>query len=244
MRDLLNAVLPRNVGPTRDTQETARRTDAQSDLRMGVVTAVTTTGITVQVGAQSIDAAHLDSYAPAVGDAVALMAVQDSWLALGRVVGPGNPTDGSAASSAVGPSLLTGASITGTSAAALASTAGAAVTVSKYDQTYYHPTNHVVLAVMGFDWTASAATAVATFFVRENVSNAQFGFARYVPNNTIDNYHTIFAVLPASLGGQQRRVTLEVSASGGTITVKDGISLAQGFLYLMDLGDASFVVQK
>jgi hypothetical protein len=242
--NLLDMVLPRGIGPSKDTQGTAQKTDAQSDLRMGIVTDVTTRGITVAVGAQTVSAAHIDSYAPAIGDAVALVAVQDSWLALGRVVGPGNPTDGSAAAAAAGPSLIGGGAVTGISNVSLASSAGPATNIPKYDQTYYHPTNHVVMIMAGIDWTASVTTASTVLFLQETTSPTTCGFFRQVAGVTSDLFTIVYGIAPASLGGQQRRITAQVSASGGTITARDGNPAGRGFLLLWDLGDASFVVTK
>lgn len=242
--DLRNFILPRTIGPALSTTETALKTDGQSDLRMGVVTAVTTRGITVAVDARTVDAAHLDSYAPAVGDAVALMAVQDTYIAMGRVVGPGNPTDGTAAAAAVGPSFIGGGSITTTTNAVLASTAGVATTVPGYDQTYYHPENHVVLAMAGLDWTASATTTATVLFLQELMGPSTVGFHRQLANFTTDLFSVVYGIIPPSLGGTQRRIALQISATGGTVTAKEGNPAGRGFLLLLDLGDASFIVTK
>jgi hypothetical protein len=241
--DLLNTALPRGIGPSKDVQETASKTDAQSSLRMGVVTAVTTRGITVAVGPQTVDAAHLDSYAPAVGDPVALMAVQDTWLALGRVVGPGNPTDNSAAGPGMGPSLIAGGIVTLAGNATLATTTGATVAVPKYSQTYFHPANHVVLAVAGFTWQGSTAATIANFFLSEATTAIGYGlFRRTTGTAAIDQFDTVSGILPASLGGTVRRAILQVATQGGgTTTAKEGNGIGRGFLYLMDLGDASFM---
>jgi hypothetical protein len=205
---------------------------------------VTTRGITVAVDARTVDAAHCASYAPAVGDAVALMAFQDTYLALDRVVGPGNVSDATAAGPQVGAGLIGGASTTGVSNAALASTAGASVNVPKYDLTYFHPENHVVLVAAGVDWTASATTANAIFFLNEVNSNTNVGFRREIPNTTSDLFRVVWGIVPPSLGGQARRIILQLIATGGTITVRDGNPSGRGFMYLMDLGDASFAVEK
>jgi hypothetical protein len=242
--DLLSQLLPRTIGPTKDTTQTAAKTDAQSDLRMGVVTAVTTRGITVAVGAQSINAAHLSRYAPAIGDAVALLAVQDTWLALDRVVGPGTPTDLTEPGSGVGPGFLGATSLTGISGSTLVSTAAGPVDVPKYAQSYYHPQNHAVMVVCGVVWTASATTASATYLIQETTASITPGFFRHVAGVTTDLCHMIYGVVPAAQGGTQRSVKLQVSATGGTITVKDGIAAGRGFMYLLDLGDQSFVVTK
>jgi hypothetical protein len=242
--DLIAQVLPRIIGPASSTTETAAKTDAQSDLRMGVVTAVTTRGITVQVGAQSIDAAHLDSYAPAVGDPVALMKAQDSWLAMGRVVGPGNPTDFSAGGPAAGPSFLGSTSLTGISAGTLVSTAAGPVDIPKYDTTYFHPSGHVILVLFGVEWVASVTTASATFLVQEVTAPITPGFLRQLAGVTTDRCDIGYAIVPAAQGGTQRRIKVQVTATGGTITVKDGIAAGRGFMSLLDLGDQSFVVTK
>jgi len=242
--DLISAVLPRNIGPASSTTGAAARTDAQSDLRAGVVTAVTTRGVTVQVGAQSVDAAHLDSYAPAVGDAVALLTFQDAWLALGRPVGPGTPTDLTAQGSGIGPGFLGATSLTGISGGTLVSTAAGPADVPKYAQTYYHPPGHVIMVVCGVVWTASVTTASATFLIQETTAATTPGFFRHVAGVTTDLCHIVYGIIPATQGGQSSSVKLQVSATGGTITVKDGIAAGRGFMYLLDLGDKSFVVTK
>lgn len=247
--DLRSFLFPQTVGPAKSTTETAQRTDAQSNLRMGVVTAVTTAGITVAVGPQTITAAHLDSYAPAVGDAVALMAVSDSWLAMGRVVGPGNPTDFSAAAAAVGPSLVGEGFAGNTVGGTMMTTTGSFANVSsKYTIDYYHPQNHVIMVVMGVCFSASASTAVGTFLIFENTSATNVGFRRIVPGTTSPLSELVTGILAPDLGrpgGQQRQVVLLASSTGGTFTVTDGVAAsARSFAFLLDLGDNSFMATK
>lgn len=79
------------VGAGKLAQDIADKTDRPSDLRVGTVTAVAYTTVTVNVAGGDIEAARLSTYMPGVGDSCLLMVVGDSWVALGAVFGPGSP---------------------------------------------------------------------------------------------------------------------------------------------------------
>jgi hypothetical protein len=210
--DLLATVLSRNIGPAKSTTEVAGKTDAQSDLRMGTVTAVTTRGITVDVGAQTVDAAHLDSYAPAVGDPVALMKVQDSWLALGRVVGPGNASD---------LSLLGGGIVT---TSRTTSTAAGPVNISGWDIDFWLPPNHAALIVAGFPYFGSIAGSVGqmTLVVVGSGNIAQLRRTAVTAN--IAQMETLTGVVMPSSLGRAIEVVAQLQFISGT-----GTSNVNGF---------------
>lgn len=238
LSDLLVQALPRNIGPAGNTTEVAGKTDAQSDLRMGVVTAVTTRGITVNVGAQSVDAAHLDSYAPALGDPVALMKTQDSWLAIGRVVGPGNAADLSGVGPAIGPSLLGGGIITTTRTT---STAAGPVNVSGWDIDFWLPPNHAALVVAGFPYFGSIAGSVGQLTL-VNVGTGQIAQLRRsaITGNNAQMETLTGVVMPSALGRAINIIAqLQFISGTGTSNV-NGFTVNPGYMFAMDLGDTSF----
>jgi hypothetical protein len=236
--DLLAQVLARNIGPTKSTTEVASKTDAQSDLRMGTVTAVTTRGITVDVGAQSVDAAHLDSYAPAIGDPVALMKVQDSWLAIGRVVGPGNASDLSGVGPAIGPSLLGGGIVTTTRTT---STAAGPVNISGWDIDFWLPPNHAALIVAGLPYFGSVAGSLAQMTLLAVGIGQIAQLRRTAITGNIAQMETLTGVvMPAALGRAINVVAqLQFISGTGTSNV-NGFSTVPGYMFAMDLGDTSF----
>jgi hypothetical protein len=237
--DLLTTVLSRNIGPAKSTTEVAGKTDAQSDLRMGTVTAVTTRGITVDVGAQTVDAAHLDSYAPAVGDPVALMKVQDSWLALGRVVGPGNASDLSGVGPAIGPSLLGGGIVT---TSRTTSTGAGPVNISGWDIDFWLPPNHAALIVAGFPYFGSIAGSVGqmTLVVVGSGNIAQLRRTAVTAN--IAQMETLTGVIMPSSLGRAIEVVAQLQFISGTGTSNvNGFTVNPGYMFAMDLGDTSFM---
>lgn len=241
MNNLLDLVLPRGIGPSKDTQGTAQKTDAQSDLRMGVVTTVTTRGITVAVGAQTVTAAHLDSYAPAVGDPVALMAVQDSWLAMGRVVGPGNVSDLTGPGPSIGPSLIGGGMVTSTLAT---STAAGPVNINGYDISFWLPPNHSALVLAGMPWFGSLAASVVQLTL--TVSGTTITQVRRATvSGNIAAMETLSGVVMPAASGRSIRVIGQVQliSGGGTANVS-GFSIMPGFMVVLDLGDTSFTAVR
>lgn len=237
--DLITAVLPRNIGPAGSTSETASKTDAQSDLRMGIVTAVTTRGITVNIGPEVKDAAHLDSYAPAVGDPVALMKTQDSWLAIGRVVGPGNSTTLEGPGPAVGPSLLGGGIVTTTRST---STAAGPVNISGWDIDFWLPPNHAALIVTGLPYFGSVAGSVAQFtLVAVGVGQVAQLRRSAISGNIVQMETMTGVVMPSSVGRAINVIAqLQFLSGTGTSNVA-GFSVNPGYMFAMDLGDTSFM---
>jgi len=236
--DLLSLALPRTIGPAGSTTEVAGKTDASSDLRMGVVTAVTTRGITVQVGAQTHDAAHLDSYAPAVGDPVALMKFEDSWLALGRTVGPGNASDLSGVGPAIGPSFLGGGIVTTTRTT---STSAGPVNISGWDIDFWLPAGHHALVIAGLPYFGSVAGSVAQMMLNAVGIGQISQMRRTSITGNIASMETITGVVVASDVGRAINVIAQLQFISGSGTVNvNGFSVVPGFMIAMDLGDTSF----
>lgn len=240
--DLLSQVLPRNVGPSGLTTEASAKTDAQSDLRMGVVTAVTTRGITVDVGAQTISASHLDSYAPAVGDPVALMKVQDSWLAMGRVVGPGNVSDFSNVGPSIGPSFIGGGMVT---TSLSASTSAGPVSIPGYDITFYLPANHSALVLAGMPFFGSTAGNVGQMTLVNNGVGNISQLRRSAITGSIAQQELVAGVVVSSPVARTVRVIGQIQFISGTGTVAvQGFTVVPGFMIVLDLGDTSFTPTK
>lgn len=236
--DLIAQILPRVIGPAGSTTEVAARTDAQSDLRMGIVTAVTTRGITVAVGAQSVDASHLDSYAPALGDPVALMKVQDSWLAIGRVVGPGNASDLSGVGPAIGPSYLGGGIITTTRTT---STAAGPVNISGWDIDFWLPPNHSALVIAGLPTFGSVAASVMQFALVAVGIGQISQLRRSTVTGSIAVMETLTGVVMPASAGRAINVVATVQFVSGTGTANvNGFSVNPGYMVALDLGDTSF----
>lgn len=235
--DITNLVLPRGIGPSGLTAEAAGKTDAQSDLRMGVVTAVTNRGITVDVGAQSVDASHLDSYAPALGDPVALMKVQDSWLAMGRVVGPGNVTDFTNVGPSIGPSLLGGGIVTTTRTT---STSAGPVNISGWSINFYLPPNHSALVIAGLPYFGSVAGSVAQMML--NAGGGQIAqMRRTTITASIASMEFLSGVVMPNSAGRNINATATLQFISGTGTVNvNGFSVVPGYMVALDLGDTSF----
>lgn len=226
-------------GPLGLTRQTAERTDGPTDLRTGVVSAVTARGIAVAIAGGSVSAAHLDSYAPAVGDTVALVKTQDSWLAMGRVVGSGTPTDYSTPGSAAGPSLLDGILTVGTST--LASSTGSSVTVPKYSLTYYHPPNHQVLVLAFFGWSGTVANDwILVDLVETTTGLGVTEWTEQNPSATFGRDATISGVAKQSLGGAKRTIAMTMSRLSGTGTMSIAQNDARpGYMIALDMGDAT-----
>lgn len=224
-------------GPTGLTRQTADKTDSPSDLRTGTVTAVTARGIMVAVAGGEINAAHLDSYAPAVGDSVALMKTQDSWLAMGRIVGSGTPTDYTVPGSAAGLSLLDGMRTLGTST--LASSTGSSVTVPKYSLTFYHPPNHQVLIVAFFGWLGTVANDwLIVDLVETTTSTGITEWTEQNPSSSFGRDATITGVAKESLGGAKRTIAMTMArlSGSGTMSVTQNDS-RPGYMIALDAGD-------
>ena len=237
--DAAQIILPRVVGPSRTVTETAAKTDAQSDMRIGTVVAVTARGIDVAVAAGTVQSAgHLASYAPALGDSVVLIKVNDTWVVLNRIVGPGMATDGSSAASAIGPSFLGGGMVTTTAAG---STAGAAINIPDYDISFWLAANHSALVIAGMPWFGTVAASVIQLMLNY-VGVTQISQMR---RTTITGSNAVVetlsgVVMPAS-AGRLVRVVGQVQFISGTGTANvNGFTVAPGYMVALDLGDTSF----
>lgn len=76
-------------GPSALVEQTAGLTASPTDVRTGVVSAVNGDAISVTVAGGTVVASHLASYTATVGHRVLLLKTQDSWVVLGRILGPG-----------------------------------------------------------------------------------------------------------------------------------------------------------
>lgn len=235
------------TGPRGLTQETANRTDAATDLRTGTVTAVTARGIDVAVaGGNVAGAAHVDSYNPAVGDSVALLQLRDSWLVLGRPIGPGTTADNITPGPAVGTTLLGGVVLAPTGAV-LATSVGAQVTVPKYALKFHHPRNHWVLLMCGVSWRSSVANDELFITLWSATDNPDFAVGGTTviqgPAVTTVAYETITVMLPPSRGGKEGDyyMTLQRGLGTGTTRIDDTSStnFRPGYLVALDMADAS-----
>lgn len=229
-------------GPSGLTRQTAEKTDNPSDLRTGAVSAVTSRGIDVQVAGGVITAAHLDSYAPAVGDSVALMKTQDSWLAMGRIVGSGTPTDFSSAGTGVGPSVLAAMRTSGTGA--LVSSTGSTVFVPKYSIQYFHPVGHSVLILAFFNWNSTNATDWIIADLVEAVSGSGVGeLVEAQINATFGRANLMTGLVRDTFGGARRQINLNMArlSGSGTTTISQTDS-RPGYMIALDLGDKSVIV--
>lgn len=241
---------PAVPGPREITTQTEGKTEGPSDLRVGTVKAVSAQGITVTVASGDIIAAHLDSYSPTVGDAVALMKAQDSWLVLGRAIGPGTrvATDLTGPGPTATGSTLAGLVTAGDGTVMASSAVGVTVDVSKLDLNYYHPVGHHVLCSLGFNWTASAANTGLVVDVWENTIASPVQISQLVITSagaaSRTNWINIQCVLAANTyGGAPRNINVAVtSQTAGTVTVTD--SSRRAYLFVQDLGHTSFIPQK
>jgi hypothetical protein len=229
-------------GPLGLTRQTADKTESQSELRTGVVATVTSRGISVFISGGNIDAAHLDSYSPAVGDTVALMKAQDSWLALGRVVGSGTPTNFASSGSAAGPTILAAMRTAGT--AALVSSTGSSVFVPKYSLTYFHPVGHEVLIMAAFSWNSTVSTDWILADLTEVVSGTGVGeLTEAQINPAFGRVHTVYGLVRDTFGGAKRQINLTMARLTGTgTTTVSQFDVRPGYMIALDLGDKSVIV--
>lgn len=213
-----------------------------SDARTGIVTAVTARGITVAVASGSTTAAHLDSYAPAVGDTVALVKTQDSWLCLGRVVGSGTATDSRSPGSGVGPSVLAAMHTTGSTT--LASSSGGSVAVPKYTLTYYHPPGHSVLILAFFTWISTVAADWILVDLTETTTGSAVGeFVQPQVNAGFGRADLMTGLAAETLGGGKRTVSMTMARLTGTGTSSiNQTNSRPGYMIALDLGDKSVII--
>lgn len=234
-------LLPGQAGPKRLVTETAAKTEDPTELRIGVVSSVSARGITVAVADGEVGASHLDSYAPAVGDTTALVKAQDTWVALGRVVGSATPVDNQAPGGAAGPSILDGLVTSGPST--LASSTGGQVTVPKYSISFYHPVNHQVMIIAGFFWTATNAAdyIVAQIYETSTGTPLLVGeFVENIENVSFGRHRECHGLANFSFGGSARTYVLKMArvAGAGTVSITENVN-ARGYMYALDLGDSS-----
>lgn len=224
------------------TQQTAQAVAAPSNLRMGTVKAVNARGIDVTVANGLISgAAHLPGYNPAVGDPVAMVLFQDSWLVLGRPIGPGTATDNASPGAALGQTLLDGCALK-MSGTVLATSTGASATVPRYGVTYYHPPSHWVLIQAAYTWYCTVATDIAQVRVRETVSNTQLLQVEHPQQGTTSAFATQWALVPPTLGGQARSIGLEVQRFSGTGTSQiEDHATRRGLMLAYDLGSTAII---
>jgi len=233
------------VGPRGLTSQASSATDAPTDLRSGIVVAVTSRGIDVDVASgRIVGAAHLASYNPAVGDPVALVRFQDAWLVLDRPVGPGTALDLATPGSGAGTNLLGGTVLSGTGAT-LASSTGTAVNVPRYRCTYYHPPGHQVLILCGVSWYSSVTADSLWIMLWDAVSGVQASIMdlNQMSNNFFGHFETFGAMLqPATFGGRKVDLYMQVQRAGGTGTSRvDDIAARRGFMIALDMGDGSIL---
>lgn len=236
----LPLLLP-NAGPRPLVQETAKATEAPSDLRLGTITGVTARGVTVNVAGGLVPASHLDSYSPAVDDTVALQRFQDSWVVLGRVVGSGTPSDNASPGPGMGATMLEGVYTSGSGT--LASSSGAELPVPGYSLTFHHPANHCVLIAMGFSWSATVSTDWMWTLLREAISTTLINSrAEPVVSSSFGRYTTWYGMAGPSYGGLPRTyyMTMQRLSGTGAVTVAKS-DTSRGYMLAIDVGDAALV---
>lgn len=231
-----------SAGPGKLAQQTAEKTDGQSDLRTGIVTAVTARGITVAVAGGAVTASHGASYAPAVGDTVALMKTLDSWIALDRIVGPGTPSDYTAPGSGMGPTVLAAMHTTGSTT--LASSTGLTVPVPKYTLTYYHPPGHSVLFLVFFTWISTVSADWIIADLTETTTASAVGeFLQPQVNASFGRADLWSGLASEALGGAKRTVSMTMARLTGTGTTSVNQTNARpGYMIALDLGDKSVII--
>jgi hypothetical protein len=225
-------------------EQTAQRTDAPTDLRMGTVTAVTAFGIEVDVGGGTVTASHLDSYAPSVGHTVVLQRLLDAWVCLGRPIGSGTDQGGGSPGSGMGATVLGGATLGGSGT--IASSTGAEVACPGMSMSFFHPIGHTVLLVAGFWWASS--NSADWIITRWRVNHPSGGgillgeWSEPVVNSGFGRYGVHMAVAPPTYGGPNRTYylnMLRITGSGTTSISRN--SGATSFVTAIDLGDSSLV---
>lgn len=238
---------PAGISPISSmTRQVADGAAGPSDVRTGRVVAVTARGIDVEVAGGLVEgAAHLSSYNPAVGDAVALIRFRDSWLVLDRPVGPGTAADFATPGSGVGTTLLGGMALSGTGAT-MASSTGALVTIPRYGITIHHPLNHWVMIMAGFHWYSSVTNDWLTI----SIANASFGSVVVggndfiqAGNNFFAHFSTVCALIPPDpFGGQGSSYFTQLQRVNGAGTSRvDDIAARRGYMLAFDMGDVSVI---
>jgi hypothetical protein len=226
------------MGPSRLTEQTAARTDAPTDLRTGTVTAVTARGIEVDVAGGIAPASVLDTANVAVGDTVALLRTQDSWMVIGRPIGTGTPLDNLSPGSGAGFKILDAMITDGT--ADLATSVGATVTVPKYSLTFYHPPGHQVLIICGFAWYINSNDGWGINQILDLAGNQVGEWVEPTVSAAFGRYGVMWAPILDSLGGAQRTYYMRMArlAGTGTYFLQQGFA-KRGFMVALDMGHTS-----
>jgi hypothetical protein len=209
-----------------------------SDFRTGAVTAVTSRGVSVQVGTGLVEnAAHLTSYNPAVGDTVAMTLFNDSWVVLGRLLGPGTPTDYTAPGTGIGAQLLDGCVLSG-GGAVMASSTGSVVAVPRYGVTFYHPIGHWVELRWLYNWFSTATNDVLIVQLVEAYSGTTLQIVETQGGGGVGSAAEYGLLTPPTLGGAKRSwsMTVQRFAGAGTSRIEDPAA-RRGKLLAYDAGD-------
>lgn len=224
--------------------QTAAAIGAPSDIRMGIVSKVTSRGIDVSVSGGLVEnAAHLSSYNPAVGDSVAMIRFQDSWLVLDRPVGPGTPTDLVVRGSGVGATFLGGTVSTPTNAT-IATSTGALVPVPRYRCTYHHPVGHYVMIKIGLTWYCSVAGDTMEISVWDAVTGGQVGSMVFQQsdNNFFSRFESGAQIVGPAFGGRKVDLFLQLQRLNGTGTSRvDDSGIRRAYMLALDVGDSSVI---
>jgi hypothetical protein len=232
------------LSPRSLSGQTAAAIGSPSDLRSGTVAAVTSRGIDVTVAGGLVqNAAHLSSYNPAVGDPVALMRFQDSWLVLDRPVGPGTPVDLARPGTGVGATILGGTALSGTNTI-MATSTGALVPVPRYRCTYHHPLGHHVMIMIGLTWYASVAGDTLEVSVWDAVSALQVGSMVFQQsdNNFFSRFEASAQLIQPTYGGKRVDLYLQVQRLNGTGTSRvDDAAIRRGYMIAVDMADTSVI---
>lgn len=229
-------------GPSGLTRQTAARTDSPSDLRSGVISAVTNQGVEVDVASGTITAAHLSSYAPAVGDPVALERVNDMWLVLGRPIGPGTETTLFTPGPMMG-NILDGMITTGTDAT-LATSTGTTQDVARLTVSFYHPPGHVVEVRVNLSWYGTTSSDWIIADLVETGSGVKFGemLEPEVSGSSLVRDSELVGYLSPSFGGVARHVKVTMSrfTGAGTVNILH-VSTRPTCMVARDIGDSSMI---
>ena len=232
------------VGASRLASQTAARTDSPSDIRMGTVVAVTSRGIDVSVGTGLVpNIAHLQGYNPAVGDPVGMLRFEDSWVVLGRPVGPGTATDNVTPGSGLGTTLLGGVVLSG-SGVSPASSTGSVVTVPRYALNYYHPPNHWVMLWVGYSWFNNTVNDVLFVTFKNSVTGSTIGSDELIQAGGAAFGHFASAgyMVPPTEGGKEVKITMSIQRGAGSGTVRiDDPGVRRGYLIALDMGHTSVI---
>lgn len=232
--------LPNRTGPAPLTEGLSAAVDAPTDQRLGTVTAVTARGITVNVAGGEVPAAHLDSYVPAVGETVALVRFQGSWLVVGRPVGFGTSSDSMSPGPGVGITLLAAQECT---TGSQAFSTGAEVAMPSYSLTFYHPTGQHVLIVAVYGWFSTVSADWVNVALREQFSGVSYASQlEPITSNVFGRTASFVRRVPSSLGGTKRTYYMTVQRFSGTGTSQAGILSNSGCMLAYGIGDRSIIL--